>query len=95
MAVFCGSYGGGFLVVLVMFGGCLVIREVGVGLAAACCGGFKSRLRFRSGLLGWWVLWRFCGGFWLRFFFFFLIFWWLGIMVGGGGGGGGCSYGHG
>ena len=34
-------------------------------------GGFKSGLRFRSRLLGWWVLatilWRFCGGFWLRF----------------------------
>ena len=78
MAVFCGSCGGGFLVVLVMVGGCLVIGEVGVGLAAACCGGFKSRLRFRSGLLGWWVL--------AAVFFFFLIFWWLGIVVGGGGG---------
>ena len=41
-------------------------------------GGFKSGLRL--GLLGWWVLamvlWRFCGGFWLRFvpwvFFFFI-----------------------
>ena len=71
-----------------------------MGLAAACCGGFRSGLRFglrfRSGLLGWWVLWRFYGGFWLRFFFFFLIFWWLGVVVGGGGsGGGGCSCGRG
>ena len=49
-------------------------------------GGFRSRLRFRSGLLGWWVLaavlWRFCGGFWLRFvpwvFFFIFLFFYFG-----------------
>ena len=45
------------------------------GLWQRFCGGFRSGLmfglRFRLGLLGWWVLatilWRFCGGFWLRF----------------------------
>ena len=47
------------------------------------------RLRWGSGLLGWWVLWRFCSGFSLRFvswvFFFFWVvggwgcgwWWWL------------------
>ena len=47
------------------------------------CGGF------RSGLLGWWVLWRFCGGFWMRFVlwvFYFIYFGGWGLRLVGGGG---------
>ena len=64
------------------------------------CGGLRLGLRFRSRLLRWWVLavvlWRFCGGFWLRFVpwdFFFFFFWWLGVKVVVGGGGCGCGRG--
>ena len=51
--------------------------------------GCRSGLRWGSRLLGWWVLWRFCGRFSLRFvplvFFFFWVvggwgcgwWWWL------------------
>ena len=63
------------------------------GLWQRFCGGFRSGLmfglRFRLGLLGWWVLatvlWRFCGGFWLRFvpwvFFFFFGGWGLRLWL--------------
>ena len=47
--------------------------------------GCRSGLRWGSGLLGWWVLWRFCGGFSLRFvpwvFFFFLGGWGLRLWL--------------
>ena len=63
----------------------VVIEEVGVGLAAACCGGFRSGLWFGLRLLGWLFLWWFCGAFWLRFvpwvFLFYFIFWWLGVEL--------------
>ena len=58
--------------------------------------GWRLRLRFRSGLLGWWVLWRF----WLQFvswgffiLFYFILFWWLGVEVVVGGGSCGCGHG--
>ena len=48
----------------------------------------------------WWVLaailWRFYGGFWVRFVswvFFFILFWWLGVEVMVSGGGCGCGRG--
>ena len=59
------------------------------GLWQRFCGGFRSGLmfglRFRLGLLGWWVLatvlWRFCGGFWLRFVPWIFFFWWLVVVA--------------
>ena len=63
--------------------------------------GFRSGLRFKLGLLGWWVLatilWQFCGGFWLQFVPW-VFFWWLGVEVEVevvvGGGGRGCGWGR-
>ena len=61
----------------------VVIGEVGVGLAAACCGGLRSGLRFRLRLLGG----GFCGGFVVGFGcglccgFFFLGGWGLRLWL--------------
>ena len=40
---------------------------------------------------GWWVLWRFCGGFWLWFVLWVFFSWWLGVEVVVGGGGCSCD----
>ena len=57
----------------------------------------QIRVEVRIGVVRWWVLWRFCGGFSLRFvpWVFFFFFWWLGVEVVVGGGGCGNDYGHG
>ena len=64
------------------------------GSAGKFIGGFRSGLRFRLGLLGWWALAMVCA---VGFFFFFFEFWWLGVevVVGGGGCGCGCGFGCG
>ena len=57
----------------------------------------QIRVEVRIGVVGWWVLWQFCGGFspWFVPWVFFFFFWWLGVevVVGGDGCGNGCGRG--